>query len=106
MHWIWPLSSEQAPLKTLAGLALLVLYIIFMRATFRSIGVIGIGLIVLFVGAVVWLFVDQGWMDLKNPTVNAWILIFTVGTTLGIGVSWSFVRRKMTGQFDTDDVDE
>ena len=85
---------------------MLVIYIIFFRATFRSIGLLGIILAVALSGTLVWLFIDMGWMSLENYTVLTWIILFVIGTILGIGISWSHVRKKLTGQFDTDDVEE
>jgi hypothetical protein len=105
-HWIWPLNPEQMPLKILAILVMVVIYIIFLRATFRSIGLLGIILALAVGGTLVWLFIDQGWMSIDNYTVLTWVLLLVIGTILGIGISWSHIRRKLTGQFDTDDVEE
>jgi len=105
-HWIWPLNTEQMPLKILASLVMLVIYIIFLRATFRSIGLLGIILALAVSSTLIWLFIDQGWMSINNYTVLTWVLLLVVGTILGIGISWSHIRRKLTGQFDTDDVEE
>ncbi|VAW37618.1 hypothetical protein MNBD_GAMMA01-2301 [hydrothermal vent metagenome] len=105
-HWLWPLNSEQLPLKILSILVMLVIYIIFLRATFRSIGLLGIILALTLSGTLVWLFIDQGWMSIDNYTAFTWILLVVIGTILGIGISWSHIRKKLTGQFDTDDVGE
>lgn len=105
-HWLWPFSNEQLPLKILSILIMLIVYIIFLRATFRSIGILGIILASAISATLIWLFVDQGWMSLSNTTALTWILLVVIGTILGIGISWSHVRKKLTGQFDTDDVEE
>ena len=85
---------------------MLVVYIIFIRATFRSIGVLGILLATAVSATIVWLFIDQGWMSLENKTAITWIALIVVGTILGIGISWSHIRRKLTGQLDTDDLED
>lgn len=105
-HWLYPFENEQLPLKILSILLILVIYIIFLRATFRSIGLLGIILSIGISGTLVWLFIDQGWMRIDNYTAFKWILLIVIGTILGIGVSWSHIRKKLTGQFDTDDVEE
>jgi len=105
-HWLWPLNSEQLPLKILSILVMLVIYIIFLRATFRSIGLLGILFASAISATLVWLFVDQGWVSIDNTTALTWILLIVIGTILGIGISWSHIRKKLTGQFDTDDVEE
>lgn len=105
-HWLYPFENQQLPLKILSILIILVVYIIFLRATFRSIGVFGIILAFGVSTTLVWLFIDQGWMRVDNYKAFTWILLIVIGTILGIGVSWSHIRKKLTGQFDTDDVEE
>ncbi len=106
LHWLWPFNNEQLPLKILSILVMLIIYIIFLRATFRSIGILGIILASALSATLIWLFVDQGWMSLENTTALTWVLLFVIGTILGVGISWSHIRKKLTGQFDTDDVEE
>lgn len=104
-HWLWPFTNDQLPLKILSILVMLVFYMIFLRATFRSIGLLGIILALAVSSTLVWLFIDQGWMSVNNFTALTWILLVVIGTILGIGISWSHIRKKLTGQFDTDDVE-
>jgi len=105
-HWIWPLNNEMVPLKALACLIVVIFYVIYLRATFRSMGLLGIFLVVAFCAILVWLFADQGWLDYKNSTIMGWVMIVIIGTVMGIGISWSHWRKKISGQFDTDDVSE
>ena len=90
----------------LCGLILLVGYIIYLRATLRSIGAFGMALVLAIFGALVWVAVDFGLIDLTNPTLNTWIALVAGATVLGIGLSWSHIRRMLSGQSDMDDVDE
>ncbi len=101
-------QSETAslPLAVLAGLVLVVGYIIYLRATLRSIGAFGMILVLAIVAALIWVLVDFGLINLQNPTVNTWIALIALATVLGTGLSWSHVRRKLSGQSDMDDVDE
>ncbi len=103
-HWVWPLANEQVPLKILAGLVLFGCYVVYLNATFRSLGLLGIILIVAFCGTVIWLFIDQGWMDWRNGSTMSWVMIFIISCVMGLGVSWSHIKKRLTGQFDTDDI--
>lgn len=103
-HWVWPLANEQVPLKILAGLVLFGCYVVYLNATFRSLGLLGIFLIVAFCGTVIWLFIDQGWMDWRNGSTMSWVMIFIISCVMGLGVSWSHIKKRLTGQFDTDDI--
>ena len=104
----WSLENYETNLSmtVLFGLILLVGYIIYLRATLRSIGVFGMVLILAVVGTLLWVLFDQGVISLDNPTVNAWIAIVALSIVLAIGLSWSIVRRRLTGQTDVDDIDE
>lgn len=105
-RWVAAGGQEDLALKALAGVVLLILYVIFLRATWRSIGPIGMALAAALMAALIWVSIDYGLLDLNNPTVLTWILLAVFATVLAIGISWSHVRRRVTGQADMDDVDE
>jgi hypothetical protein len=105
-QWVVGGGNEMMALKALVGIVLAILFVIYLRATFRSIGPIGVVLAAAFLGAMIWVTIDFGWLDLKNPTVATWVLLFAFATILGIGISWSHIRRRITGQADIDDVDD
>ncbi|MEL6682301.1 MAG: DUF6524 family protein [Pseudomonadota bacterium] len=104
----WSVANFESNLSmtVLFGLILFVGYIIYLRATLRSIGVFGMLLILAVVGTLLWVLFDQGLINLDNPTVNTWIAIVALSIVLSIGLSWSIVRRRLTGQTDVDDIDE
>ena len=104
----WSAANVETNLSmtVLFGLILLVGYIIYLRATLRSIGIFGMILILAVVGTLLWVLFDQGLINLDNPTANTWIAIVALSIVLAVGLSWSIVRRKLTGQADMDDVDE
>jgi ABC-type sulfate transport system permease component len=105
LHWVLEDLESGLPYKALAGLVLLVGYIIFLRATFRSIGIVGIALIAAVFAAIVWILADQQVFDPANQTILTWIVLVAIATIMGVGVSWSHVRRRIAGQADVDDVE-
>ncbi|MEO1240160.1 MAG: DUF6524 family protein, partial [Pseudomonadota bacterium] len=40
------------------------------------------------------------------PSFNTWLGLVVLSIVLAIGLSWSIVRRRISGQADVDDVDE
>jgi len=104
--WVMASGRENLSIAVLCGLLLLIGYIIYMRATMRSIGAVGMVLVLALVGALLWVAFDLGWMNFENPTANTWIALIAGSFVLGIGLSWSHVRRRLSGQADMDDVDE
>ncbi|MBU2992860.1 DUF6524 family protein [Octadecabacter sp. 1_MG-2023] len=104
--WVMENGSENLSIAVLCGLLLIVGYIIYMRATMRSIGVFGMALVLGLVAALLWVAYDLGWLNFENQTANTWIGLIAMSIVLGIGLSWSHVRRRLSGQADMDDVDE
>lgn len=104
----WALHPEGRPLSmvVLAGLLLLVGYIIYLRATLRSIGPFGMALVFSVVAALLWVLSDLGILALDNRNLNVWLGILALSIVLGVGLGWSHVRRRLSGQADIDDVDE
>ncbi len=106
VRWSMTNADSNLSMVVLLGLVLFVGYIIYLRATLRSIGIFGMILILAVVATLLWVLFDQGMINLANPSVNTWIGIFALSIVLAIGLSWSIVRRRLTGQTDVDDIDE
>ncbi len=105
-RWAAEAFDRQMPLVVLVGLLLFVGYVIYLRATLRSIGAFGMLLVVAVFGALVWVLFDYGILSFDNPTLNTWLGLVALSLVLGIGLSWSIFRRRLSGQVDVDDVDE
>lgn len=106
VRWARAEYSAQLPLVVLLGLILLVGYIIYLRATLRSIGGLGMTLVLALVAALLWVLYDYGILDLSNRDFTVWLGLLALSFVLGIGLSWSLVRRKLSGQADVDDVED
>lgn len=104
--WVLRVFPGIGPVMALSGVALAIGWIIFIRASLRSLGVVGMLLSSAVVACLIWLFVDRGWLDLKNLPALSWVILVCVAAILAVGMSWSLIRRRMSGQVDTDDVDE
>jgi hypothetical protein len=105
-RWLTATGDKQWSVIALTGLILLIGYIIYLRATLRSIGAFGMVLVLALVAALLWVAFDMGWLDFTDPTANTWIALIAMSIVLGTGLSWSHVRRRLSGQADMDDVDE
>ena len=104
-HWLQNNFSNFTPLLGLAGISLIIGWVIYIRATLRSLGLIGLILAGLFFATIVWLLVDWGWLGLDNVTVMNWVILVLISAILAVGISWSHIRRKISGQVDADDVE-
>ena len=104
----WTLAEwrDNLPMVVLCGLILVIGFIIYLRATLRSIGAFGIILVLALIAALLWVLVDRGWLSLDDKTFMTWIGLIALSLVLAIGLSWSRVRRVLSGQVDMDDVDD
>lgn len=105
VSWATTNYSSQLPLTLLFGLILIVGYVIYVNATLRSIGLFGMLLSLAVVGTLLWFLWDRGWLSLQNASLNTWLGLIVVSAILGIGMTWSIVSRRLSGQIDVDDTD-
>ncbi|HFD80001.1 MAG TPA: hypothetical protein ENK05_06370 [Gammaproteobacteria bacterium] len=105
-HWVRDHLAEQLPLKLFAGVVLLIGWTIYIRATLRSLGAFGLFLAFAFFGTLLWLIVYYELVSVDNMKTLTWIVLVMLCGVLATGVSWSHVRRRITGQVDTDEVDD
>ncbi len=106
VRWVADNGTENLPVSVLAGLILLIGYVIYLRATLRSIGPIGMALVAAVFLALLWVLYDWGILEAGNSVINQWLAILVSSLVLGIGLSWSIFRRRISGQADVDDVDQ
>jgi len=105
-HWVADSFPSIQPLEAVAGIALLIGWLFFVRSTMSAIGRLGLVLMLAFFAAVVWWIVSEGWLDLDNRKAMAWVVLLVLGLVLGIGMSWSHIRRRLSGQAAVDRVDD
>ncbi|MCW1934399.1 DUF6524 family protein [Pararhodobacter zhoushanensis] len=105
VRWAMDNGMAELPILVLSGLVLIVGYTIYLRATLRSIGPLGMALVAAIFAALVWVLIDWGVLGTDNSKLNQWLAILIGSLVLGVGLSWSIVRRRISGQADVDDVD-
>jgi hypothetical protein len=110
-HWIVRPLAEGAglaaaftPLKVLAALVLAIGWAVFVQATKRSLGTRGALMVLALLAAVVWLLSYWGVLALESSRVVSPVVLVAIALLLAVGMSWSHVTRKLTGQVDTDEV--
>jgi hypothetical protein len=104
--WVGWLQSDIALVYIAAsGIVLLIGWVMFIRATWSSLGALGTILAVAFFAVMIWLFIEWGFFSLDNTTVIQWVVEFVLTGVLAVGMSWSHIRRKISGQYDTDEIE-
>ncbi len=104
--WVgWLLSDAPLAYKSAAGVVLLIGWVIFLRATWNSLGATGTILTLAFFAVIIWLFIEWDFFALDDTTVIEWVVLSVMTGVLAVGMSWSHVRRKLSGQYDTDEIE-
>ena len=92
--------SDAGPwsLRIFAGLLFLIGYVIYLRATFESIGWPGVLVVLCLFGSVGWILLDAApWIATSSVFLGLFSII-TLSSIMTIGLSWSFVRNFLTNQ--------
>ena len=109
-HWIRSqatadASTEKWALLVFCGIVVLIGWVIFIRATFRSLGAFGTVLAVGFFGSLIWVILTVVPIPKDNRELIVYLIQFGLAGVLSAGLSWSHVRRRLTGQIDVDETD-
>lgn len=107
-HWISDAIAQSAfgPLHLILVAILLIGWVIYWIASWRALGMLGVVLAGLLLGGIIWLLIDIGLLEAGSVSAVTWILLVAIAAILAIGVSWSHLWRRMTGQLNVEDVDD
>jgi len=100
VQWALIDTSTFDATKALVGVLLLAAWILAVRATWVSLGILGVALAAVVIGVFVWWLMSIGLVSTDERTL-LWIAVIAIGVVLGIGMGWSLVRQKATGVVET-----
>lgn len=100
-HWLLGTQIDVAA-KALVGVLLLIGWVVCLRTAYVSLGTLGLILGAALFACVVWLLVNTGVLSLSGVTALTWVVLVVLGLLLGIGLSWSLIRARATGQVEVD----
>ena len=100
-HWLLGTQIDIAA-KALIGVLLLIGWVVCLRTAYVSLGTLGLVLGTALLACVVWLLVNTGVLSLSGVAALTWVALAMVGLLLGIGLSWSLIRARATGQVEVD----
>jgi len=113
-HWIFePRPGETGlggllhgftPIKAFAGLGLVAVWVVFLQATRRSLGAGGALLVVALFACTIWSMIYYGVISPTSSKAIAHLILIAVSLVLAIGLSWSHITQRLSGQTDTDNV--
>jgi len=100
------MSTEWWAIMAFCGVVLVIAWAIFLRATYRSLGLLGTILAIAFFASLISLVIAFNLLPPESDTLMQYLILIAISGVLSVGISWSHVRRRMTGQLDVDETDE
>lgn len=104
IHWLTDTTDTRWSLKALVGIVMAVMNLTFFFATVRSLGITGILAAAIFCITVVWTLQDHGYLHSLTYWTWVTVVLILVGSVQAVGVSWSHIRGRLSGQADSNDV--
>ena len=101
-HWISAPPVGLTAVKAFAGVLLLIGWLVCLRTAFVALGIVGAVLLTALLATVVWVLIDYHIIDVAGRSAMVWIGLTITGLVLGLGLSWSLVRARATGQIEVD----
>jgi hypothetical protein len=105
-HWALAKLPAFGAEQAVVGVLILIGWVIYLRATLRSLGLLGLVLVLALCASLVWLLTSWGWISPDSPRAITYVSLVIIALVLATGMSWSHVRRRLSGQADVDAVEE
>lgn len=96
-------EAALGPEHFFVGVLLLIGWAIYLAASYKSLGPVGMVLAAAFFATLIWLLIDFGILSVESGTTVTWIVLVCLAGLLAIGVTWSHIWRRLTGQFEVDE---
>jgi hypothetical protein len=105
VHWVRNAASGEGMMAAhfFVGVLLLVGWTIFLVATSRSLGTLGTVLGAALIGTGVWWLAQIGLIRADSTRSITWLAQISLAILLAIGLSWSHIWRRLSGQLEVDD---
>ncbi len=101
LHWV---QNELTPLSIGSGIILLILWSIVLWFVYLGSGFIGIFMGSTFIALLLWMAKDIGLIHFDNAILNVILAEISLSLLFTLGLSWAYIRRRISGQLSTDDI--
>ena len=107
-HWVVNAITEShfGPIHAITVILFIIGWAIVLVASWRALDAFGLIILSLALAAFVWLLIDLGLFKPQSISAYAWIVLVCLAIVLAVGMCWSHIWRRLTGQLSVDDVDE
>jgi len=101
-HWVTAPPTGVTAVKAFAAMLLAGGWMVCLRTAYVALGVLGLVFGVVLLATFVWLLIDMKVLAATGATALTWIGLLIFGIVLGVGLSWSIIRARATGQIEVD----
>jgi hypothetical protein len=99
-HWLMTPPLGITATKAFLSVALVVAWVVCLRTAYSALGMLGVVLGCLLLGTFVWMLFDMNLLRSDGRQTMVWLGLIVFGAVLGLGLSWSLIRARATGQID------
>jgi len=86
------------------GILLLVGLLVYLQATFRALGRRGVLIAFALFGSIIWMLIYWNVISPHGSRAITHLVLIVISLVLAIGMSWSHLTRRLSGQVDIDKV--
>jgi drug/metabolite transporter (DMT)-like permease len=101
--WARAQWENMTPVVVFVGIALLAAWFFFLRTASRSLGTVGVVILLALSGTILWALFYYDLLH-RQATIT-WIVLALVSTVLALGMSWGHLRAAWSGQATVDEID-
>ena len=103
-HWMTESAGHLSIAHALLGVVLIIIWSVYIQATVRSLGTFGVFLAALFLISFTALILDWSYFPSIDNSVLIYLSEVIIAGILTIGLTWSHIRKYLTGQMDVSNV--
>jgi hypothetical protein len=103
LHWAVDTAAPLS-LRLAVGSLLLAALAYFFRLSFRALGPVGVLMLTALLAVLAAAAVNVGLVRLEGRAATVAFLQVLLASGLTVGVSWSALRTRISGQVDSDDI--
>lgn len=105
-HWVKNNENPTDAWVILGAIVAILANVALIIAAWKALGKLGTLIVLIFFGALIYLSLQEGWVDSENHASLQWLALILYSGFLGIGLSGAIIWRRVTGQVVTDEADD
>lgn len=107
-HWVKGHLGDGFPdaWVLLGAIVAILINVVLFIAAWKALGKLGTIIVLILFAALVYLSLQENWVQSNNLTSLQWLGLILYSAFLGIGLSGAILWRRATGQVVTDELDD